>query len=382
MMLRSVRIRNFKCLRDITVPLGRLNVLIGPNAIGKSTVLQAIAVGGNLAFNSPLGDLLPPHQQPRDWLTKAVALPAALEVEFCIGAFEAERVTGPLSFSARINVDSDSADIPTAALGERIENLRSAAMLRTGDDVITLETIDSLPSQIVETIRGLRVFRFHPREISRPAHIADNATPVLDGSGFGVASVLRYLSGVDRPSLEKIENVIRETFFEELDRINTPELRSGNDTLTRYEFVTGAGQTIPAEELSDGVLLVLGLLVLRYGPVPQKILLLEEPENGVHPRALEFIMQHLRAMCDPSNNGPFEQILVTTHSPYLPDYAEPDEVIVFGREESGNIRAARLADLPEIETRTKYFNLGEFIHMEGEQKIVREARQHASAGGG
>jgi AAA15 family ATPase/GTPase len=46
-MIESVHFRNFKALRDTTLPLGRFTLIVGPNASGKSTALQALKAAHN-----------------------------------------------------------------------------------------------------------------------------------------------------------------------------------------------------------------------------------------------------------------------------------------------------------------------------------------------
>src|SRR5205814_2448496 len=65
---------------------------------------------------------------------------------------------------------------------------------------------------------------------------------------------------------------------------------------------------------------LLGLLAIKYQSVPLALLGYEEPENGLHPSALDDCMRHLKGI---ARNG--TQVIVTTHSPYLLNYLLEDE---------------------------------------------------------
>jgi hypothetical protein len=82
------------------------------------------------------------------------------------------------------------------------------------------------------------------------------------------------------------------------------------------------GIEIPQWLASDGTLRLLALTILAYLNEPNCIYLIEEPENGVHPTALETIFQSLSSVY----NG---QVIVTSHSPVLLALVEPKELLCF-----------------------------------------------------
>jgi len=84
---------------------------------------------------------------------------------------------------------------------------------------------------------------------------------------------------------------------------------------------------IPARVVSEGTLRVLGLLSLSASKEPITLVGFEEPENGVHPRRIRLIADLLKNMASGSN----AQIIVTTHSPILPDLIPDENLYVCGR---------------------------------------------------
>ena len=88
------------------------------------------------------------------------------------------------------------------------------------------------------------------------------------------------------------------------------------------------GVQIPSWSASDGTLRFLALTLLAYLPGSGEVYVLEEPENGIHPLALDAVYDSLSSVYE-------SQILVATHSPVFLKLAEPDEVLCFAKNEEG-----------------------------------------------
>lgn len=86
--------------------------------------------------------------------------------------------------------------------------------------------------------------------------------------------------------------------------------------------------------VSDGTLYVLLLTIIAYLPDDQSIYLIEEPENGIHPLAIEGVYQVLASAYD-------KQIFVTTHSPLFLGLAKPEEILCFSKNEEGAVEIVR-----------------------------------------
>jgi len=96
------------------------------------------------------------------------------------------------------------------------------------------------------------------------------------------------------------------------------------------------------------------------------MLLIEEPENWVHHASLKDIVGTLKQLS--KDKG--VQVILTTHSPYLLDHVDPEEVFVFFKDEEGAVRAKRLSDHPQVETLRKHFMTGELWTGFDEKDIV------------
>ncbi|WP_459941249.1 methylation-associated defense system AAA family ATPase MAD3 [Deferrisoma palaeochoriense] len=102
------------------------------------------------------------------------------------------------------------------------------------------------------------------------------------------------------------------------------------------------GLKAPSWLVSDGTLRTLALTLLAYTPdVDGGILLIEEPENGIHPRAIETVFQALSSVYG-------AQIFLATHSPVVLGMAELDDLLCFGRTEEGATDIVAGCDHPRV----------------------------------
>ena len=128
-----------------------------------------------------------------------------------------------------------------------------------------------------------------------------------------------------------------DTFREWLDHVRTvlPDVKTF-DVQVRAEdrhlylaiqYASG-GEPVPSWLLSDGTLRFLALTLLAYLPEHGGVYLIEEPENGIHPRAIEALFQSLSSVYD-------GQVLLATHSPLLLRLAQLDQILCFAKNPSG-----------------------------------------------
>ncbi len=106
-------------------------------------------------------------------------------------------------------------------------------------------------------------------------------------------------------------------------------------------FDLAAGGEIEAPLASQGVMLFLACLALAHATSSPAMLLIEEPENGIHPRQLQRVAEYLKRLTDPARGKDAVQIVTATHSPYFLDFVPPEDVLVFGRRDSGETVVAR-----------------------------------------
>ena len=88
------------------------------------------------------------------------------------------------------------------------------------------------------------------------------------------------------------------------------------------------GVEVPSWLASDGTLRLLALTIPAYLNELDDVFLIEEPENGIHPRAIETVIQSLSSIYG-------GQVLIATHSPVALNLLEAQQVLCFAKDASG-----------------------------------------------
>ncbi len=135
------------------------------------------------------------------------------------------------------------------------------------------------------------------------------------------------------------------------------------------------GLIIEEDRLSAGVKLLLFYTAIAFHPDPPKVIMIEEPETGLHPKRLGDVMNLLRGITEGKLAGHKAQVIITTHSPYLLDYVnlETDQVLVFRRQDDGSC-TAEPANRELLEPFLKDFMLGEVWYDRDDEGLLRSAQ--------
>ncbi len=126
------------------------------------------------------------------------------------------------------------------------------------------------------------------------------------------------------PTLEGIRTILREE-----DRHRYIMLKYKN------------GLEIPSWVVSDGTLRMLALTILAYIPDIEGTLLIEEPENGIHPKDIDTIFQSLSSVYN-------AQVLIATHSPIILGLAKLKDILCFGKTEEGAVDIVSGVEHPHL----------------------------------
>jgi predicted ATPase len=136
------------------------------------------------------------------------------------------------------------------------------------------------------------------------------------------------------PDLEAVRTVLRE------------------DDRHRYlKLAYEGGLEIPSWMASDGILRLLALTLPAYLSQLKNVYLIEEPENGIHPRAVDTMYQSLSSVYD-------AQILMATHSPVILSAAKLDDVLCFAKTDDGATDIVSGNEHPELADWRGEVNLG------------------------
>jgi predicted ATPase len=170
-------------------------------------------------------------------------------------------------------------------------------------------------------IEGVQHLNLRSEEMRRPSPPLKRTGFLPDGSNL--PHVIARLKG-DKPGYRSwIEHIRTALPIEDIKVITKPEDKS-RYLVARYK----TGVSVPSWHLSDGTLRLLALTALAYQPDNTGVYFIEEPENGIHPQAVETVFQSLSSVYD-------GQVLVATHSPVLVAQIEPRQLLCFSKTASG-----------------------------------------------
>jgi predicted ATPase len=317
-MIKEIRYKNFKALRDATLPLGRFTLIVGANGTGKTTAIKGV----NL--------LKKPQEFSWEDIKSAYAKnDDVVSLSAIIGDNQIQEIW-----------DSQGYVIPNAEGSELLQNLAK-----------NFSDMDK------SSLTNFCIFSFDSEKISQTVRVSSEKE--LSADGGNLAGILDLLKDTE-PERWKGLNEELERWFPEFDQI----LFDRNDDGKYIVLRTKLGKhKIKAKDLSDGTRLALAYLTLAYLPNPPKIVAFEEPERGIHPRLLENIQEAMYRLAYPENYGEKRepiQVIATTHSPYLLDLYKdyPEEIVIASKNENG-VHFERLIDQPYYEKVIQDAPLGE-----------------------
>ncbi len=160
-------------------------------------------------------------------------------------------------------------------------------------------------------------------------------------------------------------------------RTESELVRFGNDTVKRssrhpYQgelilFDFDHAEDVSARTASEGTMLMLGLVTVLLGPIRPRIVLLDDIEHGLHPLAQEQLVTVIGQLLQ---KFPDLQLLTTSHSPYLLDQLQPEQVRLMTLGNDGQSVCGRLEAHPQFEKWKEEMAPGELWSLFGEKWLA------------
>ncbi|TDQ63890.1 putative ATPase [Maritalea mobilis] len=231
----------------------------------------------------------------------------------------------------------------------------SESLTRAGTEAaISSEDTASVKAHVREALQSWRVYHFHDTSDTSPlkktAKVDDNR--FLRADGANLAGFLYLLKTKHEEEYRLIRNTVRRIapFFKDF----VLEPRSLNEESIRLEWRhIGTEDYFDVSSFSDGTLRFIALTVLLLQPYKYKpsVILLDEPELGLHPSAITVLGAMVRqASAD-------AQVIISTQSPMLLDMFEPEEVVVVHNADGAS--TFKRLENSALENWLKEFSLGE-----------------------
>lgn len=390
--LRMQHLLSFGATEE-AIRLEALNVLIGPNAAGKSNVIEALGL-----LRAASDDLTRPIREGggiSDWLWKGMRdIPIAeidVEVDYPQGSQPLRYRLAFTMVGQRMELVDEAIENAFAEPGHgdvyfyyRYQHGRPALNVRTQVEAEATPGVERGRTQ-----RAIRRQDLQPDQSVLSQRKDPDQYPELTYLGRQLASIALYREWnlgrftvprlpqkPDLPAgflLEDASNLglvlndlqhqgdTKEQILERLQHFYpgitdiTTRLQGGTVQLFLHE--RGMSQPIPATRLSDGTLRYLCLLAVLLHPSPPPLVCIEEPELGMHPDIIPALADLLVAASQRT------QIIVTTHSEALVTALTelPDAVMVCERDDTGT-RLRRL-DPEQMKHWLTQYSLGELWRM-------------------
>jgi predicted ATPase len=321
--LDSIEVEGFTSIRSALVKLRHLNVLVGANGAGKSNFIAALGMLGRIV-DGELGLYVGLSGGASALLSRNGQSSARihLEVEFEAGGYSAELIPAAgdeLIFRSETIWSRPVTNVFGLGRGHRETRLTASEPLWEAE-----------ARRLIDALRDCRVFHFHDTSRGAPvkqqAYISDSRE--LHPDAGNLAAVLLRLRTTDRQRYGRIVSTIRQVapFFR--DFVLEPELAEDRVRLRWQQ--ENADTIFPADALSDGTLRFICLATLLGQPRLPGLIILDEPELGLHPFAIVQLAEMLRAASRES------QVLIATQSVTLMNQFELEDLIVVERSDGAS----------------------------------------------
>ncbi len=324
--LEQISISNLLSLRDVSLPLKQLTVLVGPNASGKSNVLRALALLRTMTFSEEL----PPadYIQDRLWAGGAHSIGFQLQakVNGTPAAYKLELETKPESQVAIEELTTGKVKVIAIQNGRgqvTDENDTQVTFFRPPTPKLALKSAGDygdkpITSALTEFIRGWRFYNFKPEEMRRGTIVAQvfkdvQETLSLDNVGSILGAMLLDWHENDTERFQSVNEALETCTRLERGLLNNDE--DGLGLMESYE------KLIPLRWASDGVFRLMAYQVLLNQPEIPSLIAIEEPERNLHPAALKDIASAIERLSERT------QVIITTHSSHLLDAFNPDNLL-------------------------------------------------------
>ncbi len=396
MIINNIQITNFKSFKTLNTDLGNFNVLIGPNASGKSNFVQifaflrdiansglnnAISMQGGVRYLRNIGigasedlsfrvisnkDFLWAHRPSEsgsikirtyetvyEFILKFRKRGLGFEITkdtltqkcefFKDGLEKAETLEkdkiaeGEIVFSQinkEVKVDFKPEKLPIKTDDVYPIFLRGYKLLQ---NTLLLERLYFSP-WLVDIFRHISIYDFDPRLPKKATPITGKAELEEDGSNLSI--ILKNISE-DRTKKRKLFNMAKDLlpFISDLG----VEKFADKSLLFKLKEVYFKNEYLPASLISDGTINITALIVALYIE-KKRLMIMEEPERNIHPYLISKVIDMMK---DASQK---KQIIITTHNPEIVKHAGLDNILLVSRDQEGFSRVSRPTEKEEVKT--------------------------------
>jgi predicted ATPase len=335
-MLTNVRIKGFKSISDQLIDLGKINILIGANGAGKSNFISFFKMMNQMISGK---------------LQLFIGISGGADSLLFYASKQTTQIKSEISFTDQkssclytyknqlIQTSQDTLIFNNESLlslepGNLSKNLWEASDSGYKESMLSENTENQLCQKFKQIMGQCKYFQFHDTsetaKIKRNVYINDNIE--LHSDAGNLAAILYTLKHVNTSYYKRIVSTLQQImpffgdFVLEKNKLNKHQIML-NWKESRSDLIFGPYQ------LSDGSLRVMALVTLLMQAeedMPETIII-DEPELGLHPHAIETIVSLIRYA------SRYSQIIIATQSSEMLDYFDLDEIIITDRADQQTI---------------------------------------------
>ncbi len=335
--LDKLTIKGFKSIQSLDdFELTNLNLLIGGNGAGKSNFIDFFRMLRAMMelplpglTNASLHAYIFDSGGSDDFLFNGPKITEQIEVETRFG---------PNGYRFKLSPTADETFIINEEA--RYYHGRGTGWRELGSGHPTPELLKdkdrggdvgrNVASYVYNAISSWKIYHFHDTSkvapMRRSETIYDNAYLRFDAAN--IAPFLLELRNTESNAYSQIVDTIRlvTPFFDNF--ILKPRK---NEKVRLMWKQKGSDYPLKPHHLSDGTLRFICLTTALLQPYPPSTIIIDEPELGLHPYAIDIIAELIEAVSKKT------QLIISTQSPSLVDYFEPKDIIVVNRKKGSSI---------------------------------------------
>jgi predicted ATPase len=358
-------VRGYRRLRNVQLPLTAFNVLIGANGVGKTSILEVMA----LLADSAIGKLDERISQAGGFsdifaggisslftqdISSNIAIELELETQVASGKrskyslYLRPRGTGYTIYSEKLSQYIDTKVIFTKIIESTSANVKYYSGKKIIEPNWNYKSQETALSQVPKMYKEAEDFRYllgssaiyNMLDVSprAPIRLPQSLQPA-DTPGKNGETLLSCLYALREDAPDRYEAVIDalRAAFPTFEKLELPTVAAGQVTM-RWKDRNFTNPVYP-HQLSEGTLRFLWLATLLQSPGLPKVTLIDEPEVSLHPEMLQLLTELMREASSRT------QLIVATHSDRFVRFLKPEELVVCDLDEEGGTSVKRAGEL-------------------------------------
>jgi predicted ATPase len=348
-MIEKIFIQHYKSIKELFINLGAINILIGANGVGKSNFISYFKLL-NILYKNELKEYIATHGKANSFLHFGVKVSQSIHGGIAFKVLDKSYITYTFNLipnqSGHLIINEEKADFGFS------EDMPKESKTLEYESYF-LKTDQSQEAGFLRNyFQSFQIYHFHDTTkeaaLRTSCPLKDNR--VLKGDGSNLAAFLYFLQERHSKNFKFITRTIQSIapFFKgfslEPDNLNP-------DMIELVWEEKGSDMYLNAQNLSDGTIRFIALATLLLQPNPPRTIIIDEPELGLHPFAINKLAGLIKKASAKS------QIILSTQSVNLVSNFEPESVITVDRADGQSV--FKRLDSQDLENWLEDYSLGD-----------------------